>query len=230
MEHWLSRQQTLIGEAGCARLAQSRVAVIGLGGVGGACVEALARCGIGALFLMDGDVFAPSNLNRQLLCTVDAVGQPKAEVAKQRVLSVNPACEVTAVAERYTEETAHLLAAFRPDFVIDAVDQVTAKLQLATYCREAGVANICCLGTGNRMDAAGFTVGDIADTAGCGCPLAKVMRRELKKRGFTEQTVLYSTQLPVETGQRTPASISFVPPVAGYLLAGHAVRTLLQSI
>ncbi|MBR5502196.1 MAG: tRNA threonylcarbamoyladenosine dehydratase, partial [Oscillospiraceae bacterium] len=123
-----------------------------------------------------------------------------------------------------------LLADFCPDFVIDAVDQVTAKLQLAAYCREAGVANICCLGTGNRLDAAGFTVGDIADTAGCGCPLAKVMRRELKKRGFQKQTVLYSTQPPVETGERTPASISFVPPVAGYLLAGYAVRTLLQKI
>lgn len=229
MEHWLCRQQTLIGEAGCSRLAQSRVAVIGLGGVGGAAVEALARCGVGALFLMDGDVFAPSNLNRQLLCTTDSVGKAKAEVARQRVLAINPACEVAAVAARYTEDTAHLLAEFQPHFVIDAVDQVTAKLQLAAFCRDAAVPNICCLGTGNRLDASGFTVGDIADTAGCGCPLAKVMRRELKKRGFQNQTVLYSKTPPVQTGERTPASISFVPPVAGYLLAGYAVRTLLEK-
>lgn len=229
MEERLIRQLCLTGEEGTEKLKSSAVAVIGLGGVGGACVEALARCGTGRLLLMDGDVFSESNLNRQLLCTVSNIGLPKAEEAKKRVEQIAPGCEAVAKTEWLTADTLYILDEFRPDFVIDAVDRVTAKLQIIEYCREKGIPVISCMGTGNRMDPHGFRTGTAADTAGCGCPLAKVMRRELTKRGLQDTPVLFSTTLPVETHDRTPGSISFVPPVAGFELAAYAVRTLLEK-
>ena len=226
MFDFLEREQLLLGQENIHLLSQSRVAVIGLGGVGGTAVEGLARCGVGHLLVMDYDCFQLSNLNRQILATRQTIGRAKAEVAKERILSINPEAEVVCVPQQLTQETLAVLEDFQPDFVIDAVDQVTAKLLLIEWTKEKGIPSICCLGTGNRLTAQ-FTIGELSDTAGCGCPLARIMRRECRTRGFENVQVLYSTLAPEETGVRTPQSISFVPPVAGYLLAGHAVRTLL---
>ena len=228
MAYWLDRQNNLIGQESTEALKKARFAVIGLGGVGGAVAEAFARCGIGALLLMDSDTFDESNLNRQILCTRDRIGSSKALTARDRVLSINPDCEVEALEMRLDADTISVLEQFHPDCVVDAVDQVTAKLQLIGWCKQHRVHVVSSMGTGNRTDASSFTIGDIADTAGCGCPLARVMRRELRARGIEGVDVLYGREAPVHTGMRLPASISFVPPVAGYLIAGHAVREYLQ--
>lgn len=224
---WLDRQNKLIGAEQSARLAEARIAVIGLGGVGGGAVEALARCGVGNLFLMDGDVFDETNLNRQILCTRENIGLQKAAEAEKRVLGINPECSVTAVCDWLDSDTVGLLAEFRPDCVIDAVDRVTAKLIIIGWCRDNGVHVISSMGTGNRTDAGSFRIGDISETAGCGCPLSRIMRRELRARGIDRVDVLFAQDPPQKTDGRTPASISFVPPVAGYLIAGHAVRRFL---
>ena len=224
---WLDRQNKLIGEELSTRLAEARFAVIGLGGVGGGVVEALARCGVGNLFLMDGDVFDETNLNRQILCTRENVGLQKASEAEKRVHDINPDCNITAVCDWLDRDTVGLLSEFRPDCVVDAVDRVTAKLIIIEWCMENSVHVISSMGTGNRIDAESFRIGDISDTAGCGCPLSRIMRRELRARGILSLDVLYAQDPPVRSGDRTPASISFVPPVAGYLIAGHAVRHFL---
>lgn len=227
MEERFLRQNGLIGEENTRKLTEARVALIGLGGVGGACVEALTRCGVGHLLFMDGDVFSASNLNRQLLCTEEDLGKSKAEAARERALRIRSGCDVLAVTEWLDEGTLDVLDGFSPDYVIDAVDRVTSKLLIIRYCREKGIPHVSCMGTGNRLDASAFRIGTAADTAGCGCPLARTMRHELARMGALDTPVLYSTEMPVKTGERTPMSISFVPPAAGFLLAGHAVRSLL---
>lgn len=228
---WLARQTRLIGEQATRRLTQARVAVIGLGGVGGAACEALCRAGIGALLLADCDVFDLTNLNRQILSTREKIGRPKVEVARERVLAISPECAVSVWGERLGADNLEAIFAFSPDFVLDAVDCVTAKLALIEGCKRRGIGVVSCMGTGNRLDASGFTIGDIEATVGCGCGLARVMRRELRRRGIRDVPVLYSTEPPSlpGDGQRTPASVSFVPPVAGYLLAGYVVRALLAA-
>lgn len=227
---WLARQTRLIGEAGTASLACARVAVVGLGGVGGAALEGLCRAGIGALLLADCDVFDLTNLNRQILATRETVGRPKIAVARERVLAIHPECEVTLCGERLGTDNLDPIFAFEPAFVVDAVDCVTAKLALIELCKKRGVGIVSSMGTGNRLDASGFTIGDIEETAGCGCGLARVMRRELRRRQITGVPVLYDRNAPLAPvdGQRVPASVSFVPPVAGYLLAGYVVRALTE--
>ncbi len=228
MGDWLARQRMLIGGEGCDKLNGARVAVIGLGGVGGGVFEALVRAGVGHLLAMDGDVFDETNLNRQLLATRETLGAKKAAVARARALSVNPQADVVALCENFGEDTRARVLDWAPDYIVDAIDTVSAKLLLIAAGKENGIPLISSMGTGNRL-AAQFAVGDIADTAGCGCALARVMRRELKKRGIEGVTVLYGVAPPLETGQRTPGSVSFVPPVAGYLIAGHVVKELLKA-
>jgi Dinucleotide-utilizing enzymes involved in molybdopterin and thiamine biosynthesis family 1 len=231
MDGWLARQDMLIGDAATKKLEGARVAVIGLGGVGGAALEAIARCGVGSIFVMDYDVFDASNINRQILAFTDTVGLAKADVAALRVRAINSKAEVTAANEKFCAETAYLLRSFAPDFVVDAVDMVTAKLEIIELCKKENIPVISCMGTGNRLDAGSFCIGDIAETAnGCGCPLARVMRRELKNRGIEGVTVLYGTDIPEKTGGDAPASIAFVPPVAGYLIAGHVIRSLIKEL
>ena len=238
MEDWLARQKLLIGERACQKLQQSKVAVIGLGGVGGACVEALCRCGVGTLVLVDHDTVEMTNLNRQLIATQSTMGQSKTEACKKRVLDINPDCNVIPLNLFYGADNWEQVFCYKPDYVIDCIDTVTAKLHLAVTCREQHIPLLTCLGTGNRLDPSCFRIGDIGETAksGGGCGLARVMRRELKKRGIIEQQVLYSTEAAVktvvagdETGRYAPGSISFCPPVAGYMLAGKAVRDLIES-
>lgn len=233
MEHALDRTKALIGEDAAALLQAKRIAVVGLGGVGGSCAEALARCGIGSLILMDHDTVDETNLNRQQFATADVIGQNKTDAAQKRLSLAAPDCTLFPVNEFYGVDTREALFSLRPDLVIDAIDTVTAKLDLAAECRERGIPSITCLGTGNRLDPSAFRLGVIEDTTGCGCGLARVMRRELKKRGLAGQPVLYSTEAPravvcdTQNGRHSPGSISFCPPAAGLLLASWAVKRLL---
>ena len=232
MENWLARTALLIGEENTARLAGARGAVLGLGGVGSAAAEALCRAGVGHLLLVDHDTVDETNLNRQLVATRDAVGMRKADAELRRLGSIHPAGDFTAAYEFYLPDNSGFLFDWRPDFVLDCIDTVTAKLHLAEACARRGVPLYMCLGTGNRLDPGALRIGDIADTAGCGCGLARVMRRELKRRGVVRQTVLYSVEEPAkavcpgEHGRHAPGSIAFVPPAAGLLLASRAVRDL----
>ena len=225
-EEWLSREAALIGEEAVAKLTAARVTVFGVGGVGSYTVEALARAGIGALTLIDGDEVALSNLNRQLIADRTTLGQNKAEVAAGRVASINPACEVTAKAVfADASNIAALLAESRPDYVVDAIDCVATKLLIAEWARDRKVPLIASMGTGNKLDPSKLCIEDLSKTSVC--PLARVMRRELRARGILHLPVLFSTEEPVRTGSRTPASISFVPSVGGLLIAGHVIRELI---
>ena len=232
---WLNRQELLIGSTATEILKNSTVAVLGLGGVGGACAEALCRAGVGRLILLDSDRVELSNLNRQLFATRDTVGMLKTEAAMKRLSSISDFCEFLSLPIFYSTETAEELFALNPDYVIDCIDTVTAKLHLAESCRERSIPLLMCLGTGNRLDPGQFVIGDLYETANVGgCGLARVMRREMKKRGFKKQKVLYSKELPRkaavpgrEGGRSAPGSISFCPPAAGFLLAGAAVRDLI---
>lgn len=229
MTDWLQRSRALIGDGGVEILKNSRVAVVGLGGVGSAAAEAIVRAGVGGLYIVDFDSVAETDINRQLIATVSEIGRPKAEVAAERYLSINPQLELTARAEWLNEDTVSRLIAFKPDFVVDAIDKVTYKLLLIERARAAGAAVISCMGTGKRIDAGRFKIGRVSETAGSMDGLAKVMRRELTRRGLADTEVLYSTEPPCDSDAGIIASISFVPPVAGYLIAGHVIRGLLNA-
>ncbi len=234
---WLKRTVSLIGEDKIKLLNDKTVTVLGVGGVGCACIEALCRAGIGKLIIVDKDEFDITNLNRQNFATTGNIGQSKVIAAYEKIKSINPSCEVITHKMFYLPETANALFEEKTDFVVDAIDTVTAKLDLAQRCYKNDIPLISCMGTGNRLDPTKFVIGDISDTVGSGCNLSKVMRRELKKREVPMQTVLYSTELPqvpldvfTENGRHAPASISFVPPVAGYILASYVIIKLIQNI
>ena len=234
MEDWLERTRLLWGDRALDRLARARVAVLGLGGVGSAVVEGLGRAGVGHILGVDQDCFSPSNRNRQLLATAETVGRAKCQVAGERLRAINPRIDYQAAREFYLPENRDFLFAYRPTLVVDAIDTVTAKIDLAVQCRERGIPLLACLGTGNRNDPSQLRLGTIADTAGSGCPLARVMRRELRRRGILDLPVVYSLEgaasLCAEDahGRHSPASGPFVPPAAGLLLAYGAVKTLLS--
>ena len=231
MEEAFSRTEQLLGPDAMDRLRHSKVAVFGIGGVGGYAAEALARSGIGALELIDSDTVALSNLNRQIIALRSALGQPKVEVAKARFRDINPDLDVTARAIFFTPETAAAFDFSQYDYVIDAVDTVAAKLALAEAARDAGVPIISAMSAGNKLDPTAFRVADISKTTVC--PLARVMRRELKKRGIYHLKVVYSQEPPrpappAQNGESRPTigSISFVPPVMGLILAGEVIQDL----
>ena len=225
----------LWGDEGLARLAGCTVAVLGLGGVGGHACDALARAGVGHLVLVDNDVVSVSNVNRQMVATLDTVGMAKVDVMAARIAAINPQCVVTRHRLFYLPETADLVDLDHCDYVVDAIDTVSAKVELAVRCASASVPLIAALGCGNRMDPTKLVVGDLYDTQGD--PLAKVLRRELRPRGIAHLTVVCSTEAPnpivcpPETteahGRHIPASTPFVPAAAGILLAAHVVRSLL---
>ena len=235
MHEQFFRTQMLLGREALERLQAARVAVFGIGGVGGYTVEALARSGIGQLDLIDSDTVSVSNINRQILATHSTVGMPKVEAAKQRVLDINPACQVRTYQVFYTPETAEMFDFTQYDYIVDAIDTVTGKLALVERANEAGTPIICCMGTGNKLDASAFQVADISKTSMC--PLARVMRKELGKRGIKHLKVVYSQEeamTPVgweeeaaAIGKRQiPGSVAFVPGAAGLILAGEVIKDI----
>lgn len=243
-----SRTQLLLGQDGMGRLYRARVAVFGIGGVGGYAVEALARSGIGTLDLIDDDRICLTNLNRQIFATRKTVGQYKVDVAQQRVLEINPKAVVHTYKVFYTPQTAGQFDFTRYDYILDAIDSVTGKLELAEQAQRAGVPIISCMGAGNKMDPTAFEVADIYETSVC--PLARVMRRELKKRGIEKLKVVYSREPPMvpmedmaiscrtncicppgtartcTQRRQVPGSNAFVPAAAGLILAGEIVKDL----
>ncbi len=235
MAYWLERTQRILGEGSLQKLSQATVAVLGLGGAGSAAAEALARSGIGHLILVDDDCVEETNLNRQLLSTTAVLGKEKALVMRDRLLAIHPEGDYRPFVERLLPDHADFLFDCHPDFIVDAIDMVTAKLFLAEKCRDLEIPLLTCLGTGNRLDPSQLKVGDLSETAGCGCPLARVMRRELHKRGIDHLPVVYSTEMPLKpdsspetNGRHSPGSSAFVPPSAGFLMASYVVRYLLR--
>lgn len=218
-----SRTVSLLGEANAERLKASRIAVFGLGGVGSYAVEALVRAGIGSLLLIDGDTVSPSNINRQLYALNSTVGEDKASVAKARCLDINPGCIIDARKLTVTAENINALPLSGCDYAIDAIDDVKAKLALIVRCKELDIPIISSMGTGNKLDPSKLTITDIYRTSVC--PLARVMRHDLRQLGIESLKVLYS-QEPPAVSCRPPASISFVPSAAGLMLAGEVVREL----
>ncbi len=219
------RTEALIGTKSLEILKNSHVAVFGVGGVGGYVVEALARSGVGQITIVDKDVVNESNINRQIIATYDTLGMSKVEVMKKRVSSINPNCIVNDLELFYLPEVSHLIDFSKFDYVVDAVDTVTAKVLIVEKCNEANVKLISSMGTGNKLDPMKFKVADINQTSVC--PLAKVMRYELRKRGIKHLKCLYSTEEVIKTDERTPASIAFVPSVAGLIIAGEVIKDLI---
>ena len=235
MSEQFLRTEMLLGSAAIEKLQNARVAVFGLGGVGGYAVEALARSGVGSLDLIDSDRVSVSNLNRQILATHSTVGMLKVDAARNRVLDINPDCVVRAYPIFYTPETADSFDFTRYDYIVDAIDTVTGKLALVDRAVAVNTPIICCMGTGNKLDASAFQVADISKTTMC--PLARVMRKELAKRGIRHLKVVYSQEEALTpTGweeeaaalgkRQIPGSVAFVPGAAGLLLAGEVVRDL----
>ena len=250
MLNQFSRTQLLFGAEAMGKLATSRVAVFGIGGVGGYTVEALARSGVGAIDLIDDDRVCLTNINRQIVATRKTVGKHKVDVMEERILDINPGCKVRAYKCFYLPETKDQFNFSEYDYVIDAVDTVTAKISLIMQANEAGTKVISCMGAGNKLDPTAFEVSDIYKTSIC--PLARVMRRELKKRGVKKLKVVYSKEKalrPLEdmsiscrtncicppgaerkcTDRRDiPGSVAFVPSVAGLILAGEVIKDLIK--
>lgn len=229
------REALLLGGESVEILARARVALFGVGGVGSYAAEALARCGVGAIDLIDSDCVARSNINRQLCALESTVGRPKVEVVAERLRDINPHIQVTPRQEFFLPDTAHRFDFSSYDFVIDAIDTVTAKVTIAVLCDRAGTPMISCMGTGNKQDPTALRVGDLAKTHTC--PLARVMRRELKARGIFHLPVVWSEEPPMspveqtvsESGKAVPGSLAFVPSVAGLIAAGEAVKTILKQ-
>ena len=232
-----SRTEILLGEAAMERLYRARVAVFGIGGVGGYTVEALARCGVGQLDLIDSDTISVSNINRQILATHSTVGRLKVDAARDRVLDINPNCVVRTYPIFYLPDTAEQFDFAQYDYIVDCIDTVTGKLQLVERAVAVGTPIICSMGTGNKLDPAAFQVADISKTSMC--PLARIMRKELKKRGINHLKVVYSQEeamTPVGTeeecarlGKRQiPGSVAFVPGTAGLILAGEVIKDLIK--
>ena len=223
MEEFL-RTEMLLGPGATESLCKKSVIIFGVGGVGSYAAEAIARSGVGKITLVDSDRVSLSNINRQLCALHSTVGRYKTEVTKERIIDINPLCSVTEINKFYLPENADEFEIEKYDYIIDAIDTVSAKLDLAKRAYDMGLNIISCMGTGNKLDPSKFEITDIYKTSVC--PLCRVMRRELKARGVKELTVLYSPEEPVKTGERTPGSLPFVPGVAGLMIAGRAIMDL----
>lgn len=248
VQHSLSRTELLIGKEGLEKLRNSRVIVFGVGGVGSFTVEALARAGVGEITLIDDDTVCLTNLNRQIHATYDTISKPKVEVMKGRILSINRKCNVITHQTFVTKDNIEEIVPKDIDYVVDAIDTVSAKLGLAEYCYKNNIRIMSSMGTGNKLDPTQFKVTDVFKTKVC--PLAKVMRYELRKRGVEKLKVVYSEEIPMKpkvedvvtcktgcvcTGgtkkcaqkRQIPGSISFVPPVAGMIIAGEVIKDIV---
>lgn len=231
MSNIFSRTEMLLGKENMDKLKTAHVAVFGLGGVGGHIVEALARCGIGSFTLFDNDTVAESNLNRQIIATTATIGMAKTVAMKARILSINPDANITVHQTFYLPENADTYPLDKFDYVIDAIDTVSAKIELAVRAEKLGIPIISSMGTGNKLDPTQFKVTDIYKTSVC--PLARVMRRELKLRNVKSLKVVYSEEIPIKTecdneGKRIPGSTSFVPSVAGLIIASEVIKDLIS--
>ena len=225
-ENRFSRTEALLGEQAMEKLKKARVAVFGIGGVGGHVVEALVRSSVGAVDIVDSDKVCLSNLNRQIIATESSIGKYKVDVMKERILDINPEAVVNVHKCFYLPETKDEFDFSQYSYVVDAVDTVTAKIQLVMEAEEAGVPIISSMGAGNKLDPTAFQVADIYKTSVC--PLAKVMRRELKKRGIKKLKVVYSREQPV-VKNAVPASVAFVPSVVGLIIAGEVIKDLVKA-
>ena len=227
-EEWKARTELLIGKDNIQKLKNSRVIVYGIGGVGSFAVEGLIRSGIENIILVDNDVISPSNLNRQIHATVPNIGRLKVECMKERIISINPNVKVEKYLPQDIGDGEESLIDNTITYVIDAVDTVTTKLKLIQRAKAQKVPIISCMGTGNKLDPSRFEIADIYKTSVC--PLAKVMRKELKKRGIQDLKVLYSKEEPIkhEEQSNVPASISYVPSVAGLIIAGEVIRDICK--
>lgn len=232
-----SRTELLIGEKGLENLKNATVMVLGVGGVGSHCIEALARSGVGRLILVDNDKVSLTNINRQSIAYQSTVGEYKTKLMKDRIGDINPEAEVFTHEMFILPENLHEIFRRKVDYIVDAIDTVTAKLALAVYAKEHDIPIISCMGTGNKLHPEMFEIEDISKTSVC--PLCKVMRKELKNRGISHLKVLYSKEKPIDTsGKETgeekgmrrsfPGSISFVPPVAGLIIAGEVIREIAE--
>lgn len=229
-----SRTILLIGEEKLERLKNSHIAIFGLGGVGSYVVEALARCGVGKLTLVDNDVVSPSNINRQLIALHSTIGRKKTNVVKERVLDINPECIVTTFSEFYCADNADRIFSADYDYVVDAIDSVESKLDLIQRCKQNDVPIICSMGTGNKLNPRMFEVDDIYNTQVC--PLCRSMRAKLRKMGIHDLKVVYSKEEPkqykkeldLETSKPVIASISFVPSVAGLIIAENVIKDIAE--
>lgn len=240
MENQFQRTEILLGEEAMEKLQNSRVAVFGVGGVGGYVVEALVRCGIGSIDLIDSDTVSTSNLNRQIIALRSTVGKYKTEVMRERIMDINPQCQVNVHNCFYLPENKDEFHFEEYDYVVDAIDTVTGKIQLVMQAKECGTPIISSMGAGNKLDPAEFEVSDIYKTSVC--PLAKVMRRELKKRGVKKLKVVYSKEAPLQPGKidvdpdsreinrrALPGSVAFVPSVVGLIIASEVVKDLIKD-
>ena len=237
MENIFSRTELLIGENNLQKLKNSKVAVFGVGGVGGYVVEGLVRAGIGNIIIVDNDKISLTNINRQIIATHNTIGQYKVDVMKERILSINPNCIVTTFKDFYLPGNNSNILDGSINYVVDCIDTITAKIELIINCKNLNIPIISCMGTGNKLDPTKFEITDIYKTSIC--PLAKVMRHELKKRGIKKLDVIYSTEEPIKpiinyteenvSKRQIPGSISFVPSVAGLMLAGKVVNNLLNN-
>lgn len=246
----LSRTELLVGIEALEKVKNSKVVVIGIGGVGGYVVEALARAGVGELVLIDDDLVCLTNINRQIMATFRTISQPKVEAMRDRVLDINPNCQVTIYQTFIKEDNIGELLGEDTDYVVDAIDTVSSKIALIVYCKEHNINIISCMGTGNKLDPTQFKIADIYKTKVC--PLAKVMRYELKRKGVQNLKVLYSEEIPLKPREdsvvtckggcvcppgssgkcalkrQIPGSNSFVPPVAGLIIGGEVIKDIME--
>jgi tRNA A37 threonylcarbamoyladenosine dehydratase len=229
MNDRFERERMLIGDDALTTLRGARVALFGVGGVGAAAAEALARGGVGTIDIIDNDTVSITNINRQLCALSSTVGRPKVDVVAERIRDIDPEIVANPIQMFFLPETELDFSVY--DYVIDAIDTVTAKIEIAARAEKAGVPVISCMGTGNKLDPTALTVTDLSKTSVC--PLARVMRRELRQRGITHLKVVYSTEVPTRSeigaGEKVPppSSISFVPPTAGFIAAGEAIRDII---
>ena len=227
-KNWLNRTEALIGKESLEKLQNSNIVVFGLGGVGSYVVEGLVRAGIQNICIIDKDIVDITNINRQLIADTETVGKAKVDVQEEKILKINPLAKVTKLKEFINKDNIEeiMSKATHIDYVVDAIDTVFSKLEIIKYCYTNNIQIISCMGTGNKLDASKFEITDIFKTSVC--PLAKVIRKELKKLNIPKLTVLYSKEEPIKNNISTPASISFVPSVAGLLIAGKVVQDLIQ--
>ena len=224
MDERFSRTVRVIGEANMNKIQNSSVIVFGLGGVGGAAAESLVRAGVGRIGIVDKDVVDITNINRQIIATDDTVGMKKTDALENRLLSINPDLKIDKYDLFYLPETADSVDLTKYNFIVDCIDNVTAKLELIVRAERVGIPIISSMGTGNKLHPELLEISDINKTSVC--PLARVMRRELKKRNISKLTVVYSKEEPVKTDSSVPGSMSFTPPVAGYLITSYVIRNI----